>query len=294
MKLGVVGSINIDMLYTLEKFLQKGETLFGDNFQVLMGGKGANQAVMMSALNDNVVFLGAVGNDDFAKKALHHLESKNVNVGFISTKEKNTGLAIIQIVHGDNSIAVIPGANTQIKKEEIDHFLNENKDLRLVVSQMEINMDAVNYLIDQCHAKRIPIILNPAPAQPLSDEIIEKVDFLIPNETETEYLFHTDDFESLVKQYAGKLLITMGSRGVMYFDGNVPVIAPALKIEVVDTTGAGDSFVAGFASGIGNNLGMKAAVELGIKVASMTCMCMGAQGAYERVRSELYEKTRNY
>ena len=149
-------------------------------------------------------------------------------------------------------------------------------------------------MIDQCHAKRIPIILNPAPAQPLSDEIIEKVDFLIPNETETEYLFHTDDFESLVKQYAGKLLITMGSRGVMYFDGNVPVIAPALKIEVVDTTGAGDSFVAGFASGIGNNLGMKAAVELGIKVASMTCMCMGAQGAYERVRSELYEKTRNY
>jgi len=294
MKIGVVGSINIDMMYTLEQFLKKGETLFGDNFQVLMGGKGANQAVMLSALNDNVVFLGAVGNDDFAERALHHLESKNVKVDFISKKEKNTGLAIIQIVHGDNSIAVIPGANTLIKKEEIDRFLSKNHDLELVVSQLEINIDAVNYLIDQCHAKRIPIILNPAPAQPLSDEIIEKVDFLIPNETETEYLFHTDDFEGLVKRYAGKLLITMGSRGVMYFDGNVPIIVPSEKLNVVDTTGAGDSFVAGFATGIGNHLNMRNAVELGIKVASMTCMCMGAQGAYERVRKELYEKTWNH
>jgi ribokinase len=295
MKLGVVGSINVDMVYTLDQFLKKGETRFGDNFQVLMGGKGANQAVMASALNDNVVFLGAVGDDAFADSTVDHLKNKGIDTTYISRKKgKNTGLAIIQLVHGDNSIAVIPGANTQIQKEEIDRFLNGNPDLELVASQLEINMDAISYLIDQCNERKIPIILNPAPAQPLSDEIIEKVNYLIPNETETEYLFHSGNFEELVTRYAGKLIITMGSQGVMYFDGSIPQIAPAEKLTVVDTTGAGDSFVAGFITGIANHYDLKASVELGIKVASIKCKWLGAQGAFEQVRSELYEKIRNH
>ena len=293
MKIGVVGSINVDMVYSLPKFLKLGETLMGSNFQLLMGGKGANQAVMTSALVDDVVFLGAVGKDSFGTNAIANLTSKGVGVENISLKDNSTGLAIIQLVNGENSIAVIPGANLDIQKSEIDHFLDQHPDLGLVISQLEINIDAIIHLVDQCKARHISIILNPAPAQKLSSDLIDKVDYLIPNENETEFLFNSQDYEKLVTDFAGKLIITLGSKGVMYYDQQKAVISPSQKIEVVDTTGAGDSFVAGFAAGISKKLGIKAAVELGIEIASLTCISMGAQGAYERVKKEHYEKARN-
>lgn len=293
MKIGVVGSINVDLVYSLPKSLKLGETLIGSDFQVLMGGKGANQAILSSALVDEVVFLGAVGNDSFGLNAVENLKNKGVGIDYISTKSNSTGLAIIQLVNGENSIAVIPGANLEITEKEVDSFLDNNSDLRLIITQLETNIDAIIHLINQCNIRNIPIILNPAPAQSLSKDLIEKVDFLIPNETEAEFLFNTQDFEKLVTDFAGKLIITMGSRGVMYFDGENTIVSPSQKIDVIDTTGAGDSFVAGFAAGISNNEGIKTSVELGIKIASMTCMALGAQGAYEKVKKENYEKKRN-
>lgn len=293
MKIGVVGSINVDLVYSLPKTLKSGETLIGSNFQILMGGKGANQAVLSSALVEEVVFLGAVGNDSFGLNSVENLKNKGVGIDCISTKSNSTGLAIIQLVNGENSIAVIPGANLEITEKEVDIFLDNNPDLRLIITQLETNIDAIIHLINQCNVRNIPIILNPAPAQSLSRDLIEKVDFLIPNETEAEFLFNTQDFEKLVTDFAGKLIITMGSKGVMYFDGQKTLVSPSQKIEVIDTTGAGDSFVAGFAAGISNNEGIQKSIELGIKIASMTCMTLGAQGAYEIVKKENYEKKRN-
>lgn len=293
MKIGVVGSINVDLVYSLPKTLKSGETLIGSNFQILMGGKGANQAVLSSALVEEVVFLGAVGNDSFGLNSVENLKNKGVGIDYISTKSNSTGLAIIQLVNGENSIAVIPGANLEITEKEVDIFLDNNPDLRLIITQLETNIDAIIHLINQCNVRNIPIILNPAPAQSLSRDLIEKVDFLIPNETEAEFLFNTQDFEKLVTDFAGKLIITMGSKGVMYFDGQKTLVSPSQKIEVIDTTGAGDSFVAGFAAGISNNEGIQKSIELGIKIASMTCMTLGAQGAYEIVKKENYEKKRN-
>jgi len=293
MKIGVVGSINVDLVYSLPKSLKLGETLIGSNFQTLMGGKGANQAILSSALVEEVVFLGAVGNDSFGLNAVENLKNKGVGIDYISTKANSTGLAIIQLVNGENSIAVIPGANLEITEKEVDIFLDNNSDLSLIITQLETNIDAIFHLINQCNIRNIPIILNPAPAQNLSRELIDKIDYLIPNETETEFLFNTQDFEKLVTDFAGKLIITMGSKGVMYFDGQKAIVSPSQKIDVIDTTGAGDSFVAGFAAGISNNEGIKTSVELGIKIASMTCMALGAQGAYETVKKENYEKKRN-
>lgn len=293
MKIGVVGSINVDLVYSLPKSLKLGETLIGSNFQILMGGKGANQAILSSALVEEVVFLGAVGNDSFGLNAVENLKNKGVGIDYISTKPNSTGLAIIQLVNGENSIAVIPGANLEITEKEVDTYLNNNSDLRLVITQLETNIDAIIHLINQCNSRNIPIILNPAPAQNLSSDLIEKIDYLIPNETEAEFLFNTQDFEKLVTDFAGKLIITMGSKGVMYYDGQKTLVSPSQKLDVIDTTGAGDSFVAGFAAGISNNEGIKSSVELGIKIASMTCMTLGAQGAYENVKKENYEKKRN-
>lgn len=294
MTIGIVGSINVDMVYKLPKYLKQGETLFGSDFQLLMGGKGSNQAVMMSALVDEVLFLGAVGKDSFGSNAIENLKNKGVNVENISIKDNSTGLAIIQLVNGENSIAVIPGANLDIQKEEIDAFLDKHPDLNLIVSQLEINMEAIVYLIEQCKTRNIPFILNPAPAQQLPEDLINKIDYLIPNENEAELLFNSQDYEKLVMEFAGKLIITLGSKGVMYYDNQKVVISPSQKIDIVDTTGAGDSFVAGFAVGISKKLGIKAAVELGIEIASVTCVSMGAQGAYERIKSDHYEKSRNY
>lgn len=293
MKIGVVGSINVDLVYSLPKSLKLGETLIGSNFQILMGGKGANQAILSSALVEEVVFLGAVGNDSFGLNAVENLKNKGVGIDYISTKSNSTGLAIIQLVNGENSIAVIPGANLEITEKEVDTYLDNNSDLRLVITQLETNIDAIIHLINQCNSRNIPIILNPAPAQNLSSDLIEKIDYLIPNETEAEFLFNTQDFEKLVTDFAGKLIITMGSKGVMYYDGQKTLVSPSQKLDVIDTTGAGDSFVAGFAAGISNNEGIKSSVELGIKIASMTCMTLGAQGAYENVKKENYEKKRN-
>lgn len=286
MKLGVVGSINIDMMFFLQQNLKRGETVFGDNFCILMGGKGANQAIMMRALTDQIVFCGAVGNDVYAEKALSHLKMMGLDTQCVYQKETNTGLALIQVVDGDNSIAVIQGANNQITKYDVDNFLALNSDLELIVTQLEINYDAIEYLLEQCHHKGIETILNPAPARELEDKLIDKVTYLIPNETEAEIIFRNKDFEAVVNQYQGKVLVTLGSKGVLFFDSNenIPKIEPAQKINVVDSTGAGDSFIAGFAVGMQKFRSVRESVRLGIRVASLTCQTMGAQGAYNQVR----------
>jgi ribokinase len=142
-------------------------------------------------------------------------------------------------------------------------------------------------LIDKAFALGIKVILNPAPAVNLNPDIVDKVAFLIPNETEAEAIFKTNDLDEIVKQNQGKVIITLGKKGVMYLNGNVPKIIPAQKINVVDTTGAGDSFVAGFTSGIAGGLSVEEAINKGINVASITCQFLGAQTSYKKVK-EVY------
>ncbi len=284
MKVAVIGSINVDLVYKLNHNLKKGETIFAQNYQMFDGGKGANQAVMLSALNDNVLMLGAVGNDGFGKKALSGLHEKDIDTSNVLVKDGNTGLAIIQVVDGDNSIVVVPGENHNITKQDIDSFFSLHPDIAVVVSQLEINYDAVQYLIDLCYEKNIKIVLNPAPASKLTTSMIDKVTYLIPNEIEFESIFQTNDMEDYVHKYQGKLLITLGSKGVLFFNGNVPEILPAQKIDAVDTTGAGDSFIAGFTTGIIRNYSLRQSIELGMKIASLTCQIYGAQSAFNQVK----------
>lgn len=289
MKIGVIGSINIDLVLRLERFMRKGETVIGQDFQLHMGGKGANQATMMTSLIDSVIFCGAVGNDAYADKALSHFAAIGLQKDFIYQKEGNTGLALIQLVEGDNAIAVVPGVNNLFTREDIDNFFEKNKDIEIVVLQLEINFDIVEHIITKCHNNGIKVILNPAPAKDIDKSIIEKVHYLIPNETEAELIFKTNDYKSIVKDNLGKVIITLGDNGVIFWDSveNVPKIIPDKKINVLDTTGAGDSFIAGFSVGLIKNMSISAAIELGIVVASLTCESMGAQGAFERIKKEI-------
>ncbi len=285
MKIGIVGSINIDVMYKVDRKPKQGETLVGNSYEINNGGKGANQAVILNSLEDDVVFLGAVGNDVFGCEAKTNFVNKSM-LSKVLTKKGNTGLAIIKVSNKDNEIIVFKGANDKITKDDIDEFLDNNLELEIIVLQLEINLESIKYLIFRAFDLGIKVILNPAPAIRLDKEIISKVTYLIPNEIEAETIFKTKDLEQIILDNQGKVIITIGKQGVMYFDGNVPKIMPTEKIEVVDTTGAGDSFVAGFTSGIAQGLSLEGAISKGISVASITCQYFGAQTAYKEIRKE--------
>ena len=215
MKIAVIGSINVDLMYKIDKKIKNGETIIAKEYQILDGGKGANQAVILSALTNNVVFLGAVGNDSFSDNSIKNIKNKNLDSNDIVIIEGNTGLAIIEVYNNDNSIVVFPGVNMSLSTNDVDKFLDKYTDLEVMVLQLEISMDIVEYIVDQCVLKNIKVILNPAPAASLSKEVIDKVDFIIPNETETIEIFGSNNFEDLVNSYKGKLVITLGDKGVL-------------------------------------------------------------------------------
>ena len=283
MKIAVVGSINTDLLYRVHKAPLKGETVFGEDYQILNGGKGSNQCVLLSALEKDVKFLGAVGRDVFGMKSLEYLATLGLDQDVL-VKETNTGLAVIQLSEKDNAITVMKGANEEITIDDVNLFFNNNPGIELLLCQLEVRLETILYALEKAKEKGIQIILNPAPAHKLDGNIIEKVDYLIPNEIEAQLMFETDNLEDIVEHYKGKVIITLGDKGVMYFDEGIVKIEPAQKIEVVDTTGAGDSFIAGFTSGIANNLRVKEAIQKGIKIASITCQHMGAQSAYKKIK----------
>lgn len=288
MKIGVVGSINVDVMYEVDRKPKKGETIFGNKYSINSGGKGANQAVVLNSLEDNVVFLGAVGTDIFGLEARNNLGKKNLKAQ-VEIKEGNTGLAVIQLSNNDNDIIVFKGANDQISKKDIDSFLNNNPEIEIIVLQLEINLESIKYLINKAFNMGIKVILNPAPAVNLDKEIVDKLTYIIPNETEAEAIFKTKNLQDIYKEVGSKLIVTLGNLGVMYWNGTEPEILPAQKIKVVDTTGAGDSFVAGFTSGIAKGLSVKEAVEKGIEVASITCQFLGAQTSCRRIK-EVFNK----
>lgn len=286
MKVGVIGSINVDLVYQLTSPLALGETRFAEDYQVLDGGKGANQAVILKALYDNTVFLGALGSDAMGQKAMQSLKDKDLSHDLVVHTDP-TGLAIIQLLEGENQIVVFPGANLTIQPSDIDAFFDQNPDLEILVTQLETNMDGVLYALKKAHQKGIKTVLNPAPS-PVSFplEALETIDYLIPNEHEILAIFGNVPMDDILRQYPEKVLVTLGKDGVRYATSSDLVHVPAKSIEVIDTTGAGDSFIAGFVSGLAEGQPFKKAVQKGIDVASLTCQRMGAQGAYAELKGE--------
>lgn len=286
MKIGVLGSINMDIVYQVQTAPLRGETVFGSTYDVLPGGKGANQAVMMSALGLDVSFLGAIGPDGFGQMALAAFVNKGITPSDVVHATKPTGIAVIELTQNDNSIVVIPGANLSLSTANVDEFLQTHQALDGVVAQLETNLDTVEYFLKQAHQKKIPTILNPAPAQPITPKWMEFVDILIPNEHEAAVIFGNMELTTLVALYPKRMIVTLGDQGAMYHDGHQVVRVSAQHVTVVDTTGAGDSFVAGFVKEYLQSKQFHTAVEHGIAVASITCEHLGAQGAFYTVKEK--------
>jgi ribokinase len=279
-KIVVVGSSSIDLVVTSPKRPVAGETVIGESFHIVPGGKGANQAVAAARAGAEVEMVGAVGNDQFGDMVLDNFKKQGVSTTYVKTvTHERTGTAHIVIAEGDNSIVVVPGANREVDRDLVDRAKEAIKAASVVLLQLEIPLDTVMYVADLCKEWNVPVILNPAPAKFLPPELVEKVAYLTPNEHECRAIFRDcADVEEILKRYPNKIILSEGSQGVRYFDGDQFVRVPALPVNVVDTTGAGDTFNGVFAVAIAQGLPLKQAIRYGCVAASLSVTRLGAQG----------------
>ena len=281
MKLAVIGSINMDQVVTTDRIPGKGETLAGRDLKYVSGGKGANQAVAMARLGAEVTMFGCVGNDDNGRQLLAALEKDKVDTSSVKIVDNvPTGLAIITVSENDNVIIVVGGANGLVDRAYIDEIATKLVDFDMVVLQHEIPLDTVHYAVSFCFEKGIPVVLNPAPAAEVPQEIIEKITYLTPNEHEAKLIFGEDkSLEDILKENKEKLIVTQGSRGVTTCLANGEIITvPSIKANVVDTTGAGDTLNGAFSVRMAAGDDIKAALEYANTAAGLSVEKFGAQG----------------
>lgn len=256
-KVNVVGSINTDFVFTSLNLPKPSETIMGKEFNINYGGKGANASVAASRLGAKVKLFGAIGDDIFSKENLKNLKSQKVDVsGVIVCSGTVGGAAGINVGSGTNSITVVSGANLCCDKAFIETNLQNILSANVVATQLETNLQGVKYLIDECYKNKTTLVFNPSPIIPLSETLLKKCGYIIVNEVEITMLPNYESNEQLLSHYNGKLILTTGSSGVYYYDNGVKHIN-SLKVKAVNTTGAGDTFLAAFcvAIGSGKNVG---------------------------------------
>ena len=278
----VVGSAMMDLTAYADVLPEPGQTLAGQLFTTGFGGKGANQAVMAAHCGAQVHFIGKLGDDVFGKAIADNFVKVGINSQFVETSSTPNGVAHIWVDgNGENRIIIIPGANHEIEVTKAVEAINSIQDLAIVVAQCEIKQEVTLAAFKAAKARGVTTILNPAPYQQLSAELLELTDWLIPNETEFRELHGSlpSDDEILKSFRPGKnSIVTLGSKGAVYIsaDGQIHH-APAPQVTAVDTTGAGDAFVGSFAYALASGKDALEAMKFGIKIASLSVTRKGAQ-----------------
>jgi ribokinase len=256
----VVGSLNLDLVVQVQKIPGVGETVLGGDFQTHPGGKGANQAAEVGLLNYPVHMIGRIGSDDFGKQLRQSLDSKGVDTAAVTTTEGPSGIAMIEVqARGDNCIVVAPGANALLTAADLDAHIDLIRNASLVLTQLETPIPTLEHLAAICQREQVPLMLDPAPATPLSAALLARLTWITPNETEAQSLTgskHSLDDESEIRALAESLLkmgpknvvVKLGERGAYLAlqDGTRASVA-AFKVHAVDTTAAGDCFNGAFA-----------------------------------------------
>ncbi len=292
-KIGVVGSINMDMTVKAERIPLKGETLKGEDLKYIPGGKGANQAVAMAKLGAQVEMFGCVGDDAAGSSLVKNLQETGVETKCIKTiSGVPTGLAMITVGDNDNTIIVVAGTNDHVDIAYVNKVKDALLECEIVLLQHEIPQETIEYVVDLCAQNGVKVVLNPGPARPVKQEVLEKVTYLTPNEHEAVILFGTDlTFEEMMKKYPEKLVITQGSRGVSTCLKNGEVIlVPARKADVVDTTGAGDTLNGAFTVAVTEGKAIRDALLFANTAAGLSTEKFGAQGGmptYEEVKKAM-------
>ncbi|PGX19011.1 ribokinase [Priestia megaterium] len=278
-KVTVIGSSSMDLVVTSNIRPGAGETVLGESFKTVPGGKGANQAVAAARLGADVSMIGCVGEDHYGKAILENFKSNGVSVENVKpVTDSGSGTAHIILAEGDNSIVVVKGANDYITPDYVEKAKEKIKEADIVLIQQEIPEETVEYVAQLCQELKVPLLLNPAPARPLKAEVIEQVSYITPNEHEAELLFEGKEKEEVLKQYPNKLFITEGKQGVRYFNGEKEVLVPSYQVETIDTTGAGDTFNAALAVALAEGMGFEKGIQFANRAASLSVTKFGAQG----------------
>ena len=248
----VLGSINMDMVARVPRMPVGGETLTADKYYVNPGGKGANQAVAIAKLGGKVAMIGKVGSDETGDALKNNLKAMGVDESMVTRADVPSGIAMIIVEGGENRIILYKGANHSVTKADVDEGLKNAKPGDALVMQLEIPLETVTYAAAVAKQKGMLVLLNPAPAVPLGEELLKNVDIIAPNETETEILtgvgLDSDVHIALAvkKLYqlgVKRVIITMGSRGAIVAEGQTITPVEPRKVKAVDTTSAGDTFV---------------------------------------------------
>ena len=280
----VVGSLNADLVVRAPRFPQPGETISGEDLQVIPGGKGANQAVAAARLGASVSMLGRVGKDNFGDFLLNNLQSNHVDAQFVQRDDASTGTATIIVdSNGQNSIVLSAGANGKVTTADVERasFLHH----KLLLLQLEIPTLTVLRAAQLAKENGVTVILNPAPAKEIPDELIALTDFIIPNETELSLLtgMEVNDLPStekaaraLLQRGAKNVIVTLGSKGALIVNKETSTQVDTFKVNVVDTTAAGDAFIGGFASVLDSS-SLLDAVRYGCACGALATTKFGAQ-----------------
>ncbi|SCZ77970.1 ribokinase [Acidaminobacter hydrogenoformans] len=294
-KILVVGSLNMDLVATVEALPQVGETLTGKRFDTYPGGKGANQAVAAARMGASVAMLGAVGSEDYGRRLLDGLTLDDIDVSGVAVLPGvPTGTALITVsADGHNTIIVIPGANGAVQPADLDAAADAFEACEVVVLQLELPMAAVVRAAALARSLGKKVVLNPAPFQPMPQTLISLVDVLVVNEIEGLQLsglggglndnaqagtgpHHEEVMDALVAQGYPVVLMTLGAEGVLYTGEGLSGHVPAATVKAVDTTAAGDTFTGTFAA-FWPEVGLERAVALAVEAAGIAVTRPGAQ-----------------
>jgi len=282
----VVGSMNMDLVIETDKAPKKGETLIGNDFHQIPGGKGANQALAAGKLGANVTFIGACGKDNYGEQLLNNLKSEGINTQNVHRVKENTGIASITVEkNGDNRIIVIPGANHYLKPELIAEHKKIIKNASVILLQLEIPLQTVEEVVKLANKYDTTIILDPAPAQKLKSNIYNKIDYLLPNQSELKNLLDNNSsslehkINKLLEIGVGNIILTKGKEGITVYNKDKTENYSALSVKTVDTTAAGDSFAGALAYGLQKDWPKDKIYKFANKAAAISVTKLGAQSS---------------
>lgn len=285
-KILVIGSFNVDLTGRTPRFPQPKETIMGTTFQMGPGGKGFNQGVACHKAGGDMMMVAKVGNDAFQNILINTMTDLNMNQDYIFKCDTSTGCALILVDEkGENEIVVLPGANNEFTKEDIDSLEPLIKDAKYVLLQLEINQDANEQIMDLCVKHDTKVIVNTAPCNPITDEFLSKAYMVTPNEIEAEQLtgIKVIDFESASKaanvlknKGVPNIVITMGSQGAFISSNHIEKMVPAFKVNAIDTTGAGDAFNGGLVAALSKGKDIFEAATFASALAALSVQKHGA------------------
>lgn len=287
-KIVVIGSSNTDMVASVSEFPQPGETIIGDEFMMNAGGKGANQAVAAARSGGDVTFITKVGKDQTGEQSVLNLKKEGINTSKITVDaNKPSGVALILVnKQGENIIVVAPGSNMALNETDIDNSENVLQEAEVILLQLEVPLETVIYAAKKGKELGKKVILNPAPATKLPDDLYPYLYMITPNETETEILTGIKVIdektaakaaEALQKKGVDKVIITLGALGAYIHSDDIKKIIPAPKVTAVDTTAAGDCFNGALSVGIADEKPLEETVLFANKAAALSVTKMGAQ-----------------